>query len=131
MIKEYLLRFIKFISIIFLFFIALNVKAKRPEYHLAIKNNLFYPAEISIPANKKVKLVIYNHDDNVEEFDSFDLNREKVIFPGQQVTIFIGPLSSGEYNFFGEYNPQSARGKIIVVNQVKNKEQIKGERNVN
>ena len=114
-----------------MFSISLNVKANRPEYHLAIKNHLFYPAEIIIPANKKVKLVIYNHDNNVEEFDSFDLNREKVIFPQQQATIFIGPLSTGEYNFFGEYHPYSARGKIVVVTPADLQGQIKGKQHVN
>ncbi|HCH68887.1 MAG TPA: cupredoxin domain-containing protein [Colwellia sp.] len=91
------------------------VEAKRPEYHLALKKHLFYPAQIIIPANKKVKLVILNHDNSVEEFDSFDLNREKVIFPKQKSIIFIGPLPVGEYHFFGEYHPNSARGKVIVV----------------
>jgi len=98
-----------------LFLFSFIVEAKRPEYQLALKNHLFYPAQIIIPANKKVKLVIYNHDNSVEEFDSFDLNREKVIFPLQKSIIFIGPLPVGEYHFFGEYHPNSARGKVVVV----------------
>jgi len=91
------------------------VDAKRPEYELTLESHLFYPAQIIIPANKKVKLVIFNQDSSVEEFDSFDLNREKVIFPQQKAIIFIGPLPAGEYEFFGEYHPDSARGKVIVV----------------
>jgi hypothetical protein len=91
------------------------VDAKRPEYELTLKSHLFYPAQIIIPSNKKVKLVIFNQDSSVEEFDSFDLNREKVIFPQQKAIIFIGPLASGEYEFFGEYHPDSARGTVIVV----------------
>lgn len=99
-------------NILFLF--SLIVEAKRPEYHLDLKNNLFYPAQIIIPENIKVKLVIHNNDNSVEEFDSFDLNREKVIFPNKKAIIFIGPLPVGEYHFFGEYHPNSARGKVIV-----------------
>jgi len=101
-----------------LFLCSAVVEAKRPEFHLALKKHLFYPAQIIIPANIKVKLVILNHDNSVEEFDSFDLNREKVIFPKQKSTIFIGPLPVGEYYFFGEYHPNSARGKVIVVETV-------------
>lgn len=104
-----------FLFVYLLFFCSATVEAKRPEYHLALKNHLFYPAKIIIPANTKIKLVIHNHDNSVEEFDSFDLNREKVIFPKQKSIIFIGPLPVGEYNFFGEYHPNSARGKVIVV----------------
>ncbi len=116
MINAYLCRYIKVFFISVLLLLSFNLQAKRSEYHIAIKNHLFEPAKIVIPANTKVKLIIYNHDENVEEFDSFDLNREKVIFPNQQAIIFIGPLLVGEYNFFGEYHPHSARGKVIVNN---------------
>jgi hypothetical protein len=97
-----------------LFLFSLIVEAKRPEYHLDLKNHLFYPAQIIIPANKKIKLVIHNRDNSAEEFSSFDLNREKVIFSKKTSTIFVGPLPVGEYGFFGEYHPNSARGKVIV-----------------
>lgn len=89
--------------------------AKRPEFQLQLKNHLFYPAEIEIPEDTKIKLIIFNQDKTPEEFDSFDLNREKVIFPGKKAVIFIGPLTPGRYEFFGEFNPNSAQGAIIVV----------------
>lgn len=93
---------------------AFYVYSERPEYMLEIKDHLFYPAEIAIPAGQKVKLVIYNRDDTPEEFDSFDLNREKMLFPNRRAVIFIGPLPAGRYEFFGEYNPNSARGAVLV-----------------
>ncbi len=34
------------------------------EYKLILKDHLFYPAEIKVPANKKLRLVIENQDDN-------------------------------------------------------------------
>ena len=87
------------------------------EVNLVIENHLFYPSELSIPANKKVKLIIENRDETPEEFDSFDLNREKVIFANSKAVVFIGPLSPGEYHFFGEYNPNTALGKVVVLNK--------------
>ena len=106
-------------SIFLLFLASYNstANAAKPEFVLEIKEHLFYPAEIVIPANKKVKLIIYNQDDTPEEFDSFDLNREKVIFPNKKTTIFIGPLTAGHYQFFGEFNPTTARGTVIVKQQ--------------
>jgi len=89
-------------------------QAKRPEYKLELKDHLFYPAEIEIPAGRKVKLVIHNHDSTPEEFDSFDLNREKVIFPNKKAVIYVGPLPPGRYGFFGEYNPNTAKGTVVV-----------------
>ena len=131
MINPLIVRTIKFTGIAFLFLFSFSILAKRPEYHIEIKNHLFYPEKIIIPANEKVKLVIHNHDDKVEEFDSFELNREKVIFPHRSAMIFIGPLPDGEYHFFGQYNPHSAKGKIVVGEQSLNKIITKGEQNVN
>lgn len=126
MIKDFPKKQNLFLLIYLLFFFSAIVEAKRPEYQLVLKNHLFYPAQIIIPANKKVKLVIDNQDNSVEEFDSFDLNREKVIFPKHKSIIFIGPLPVGEYSFFGEYHPDSARGKVIVV-EIKNNSETSHE----
>jgi len=93
--------------------------AKTKEFHLTLENHVFTPSELKIPANEKVKLIIHNRDKVAEEFDSFDLNREKVLFPDKKTTIFIGPLPPEKYEYFGEYNPNLARGIIIVeVNDV-------------
>ncbi|MDP5032609.1 MAG: cupredoxin domain-containing protein [Paraglaciecola sp.] len=87
------------------------------EYELVLKDHLFFPSRITIPAGKKVKLIIHNQDDTPEEFDSFSLNRQKVIFAKRKTYIFIGPLQPGEYDFVGEYNPNSARGTVVVVKE--------------
>ena len=83
-------------------------------FSITLKNHLFTPAKIEVPANKKVKLIIDNQDSQAEEFDSFDLNREKVLFPKQKSVIYIGPLAPGEYRFFGEFSPNTAQGVVIV-----------------
>ena len=88
--------------------------AVTPEYEIEIRNHLFIPDVLTIPANTKVKLIIYNRDATPEEFESFELNREKVIMGGRKAIIFVGPLAPGEYPFFGEFNPQTALGKIVV-----------------
>ncbi len=103
-----------FISFVLLVIASYNALAERQEFTVILKNHLFYPAEMTIPSNKKIKLVIDNQDDSIEEFDSFSLNREKVLFPKRKSIIYIGPLTPGRYDFFGEYHPSSARGLIIV-----------------
>jgi hypothetical protein len=94
------------------------------EYHLEIRDHLFFPSIITIPAGEKVKLIVHNLDPTPEEFESFSLNREKVIFGNTQVTIFIGPLKPGEYEFFGEYNPNSARGTVLAVKKTQDKNNV-------
>lgn len=86
----------------------------RPIIEIEIRDHLFYPAEIEIPADTKVKLVFINHDNTAEEVESYELNREKVISGGSRAVLFIGPLQVGEYPFFGEFFPKTAQGKVIV-----------------
>jgi hypothetical protein len=85
-----------------------------PDYKLVIENHRFKPAEIVIPADKKVRLLIENRDDTPEEFDSHDLNREKVMMGNSKATVFIGPLKPGRYMFQGEMHPETAQGVVIV-----------------
>jgi plastocyanin len=83
-------------------------------FTLSIQNHVFQPATLNIPAGEKVKLLVKNLDKTPEEFESTELNREKVIAGNSEATVFVGPLPSGEYTFFGEFNPKTAQGKIVV-----------------
>jgi len=96
------------------FSLALAAHAATPEYEIEIRNHLFEPEVLEIPAHTKIKLIVYNRDPTPEEFESFELNREKVIMGNSKAIIFIGPLPPGEYPFFGEFNPATALGKIVV-----------------
>jgi plastocyanin len=84
------------------------------EFKLAIENHKFDPAEITVPAGKKIKLVVENRDATPEEFESDELHREKVIAGKSTATIFIGPLKPGKYSFVGEYNKATAKGVIVA-----------------
>jgi hypothetical protein len=94
--------------------VTMPVGAKTPIYEIEIRDHLFLPEELRIPANTKVKLVVYNRDSTPEEFESYELNREKVIMGGRKANIFIGPLAPGTYPFFGEFNPKTAQGRVIA-----------------
>ena len=93
------------------------VSAATAEYEIVIRDHLFFPAELTIPSGVKIKLRIVNEDPTPEEFESFELNREKVILGNRSGVVFIGPLQAGEYPFFGEFYPKTAQGKIIVVDE--------------
>lgn len=84
------------------------------EASLTIKNHQFSPAELKVPAGKKIKLVVQNQDSTPEEFESHELNREKVIAGNGKATIYVGPLAAGKYPFFGEFNEKTARGVIVA-----------------
>ncbi|MBI3902067.1 MAG: cupredoxin domain-containing protein [Nitrosomonadales bacterium] len=84
------------------------------DYTLVIKNHRFQPTEIAIPAGRKIKLLIDNQDATPEEFDSYTLNREKVVAGHSNATIFIGPLTPGRYTFSGEFHADTAQGAVIA-----------------
>ncbi len=91
-----------------------TLHAATPVFEIEIREHLFYPAELTIPAGQKVKLLVLNQDATPEEFESFELNREKVIKGKRKTVIFIGPLPPGRYPYFGEFHPETAQGLIIV-----------------
>jgi plastocyanin len=88
--------------------------AQDAEVRLAIRDHKFVPPEITVPAGKKIKLVIENQDATAEEFESDELNREKVVPAKGQITIYVGPLKPGRYPFFGEFNKETAKGVLIA-----------------
>jgi len=90
------------------------VAADKPIFTLIIKDHKFEPEVLRVPAGVKFKLIVHNQDPTPEEFESYELNREKIIGGGRKATIFIGPLKPGEYPFFGEFNMDTAQGTIIA-----------------
>ena len=91
-----------------------SVHGQDAETRLVIRGHKFEPAELTVPAGKKVKLVIENQDDTAEEFESYELNREKVVPPKGQIVLYVGPLEPGRYPFFGDFHQDTARGVLIA-----------------
>jgi len=88
--------------------------AAKPTFTITIKDHEFSPKELVVPANEKIKLIVENQDPTAEEFESYDLNREKIVTGNGKITIFIGPLKPGEYKYFGEFHEDTAQGIIIA-----------------
>ena len=88
--------------------------AATPQYELTIAEHRFTPAEIVIPANTRVRLIVHNKDNSPEEFHSDSLHREKIIGPNMTGKINIGPLAPGVYTFMGEFHARTAQGQVVV-----------------
>ena len=89
-------------------------QASPMEVEILIKDHLFTPSTLTVPTDTRIKLKITNADPTAEEFESYKLNREKIIPGNSKAIVFIGPLEAGEYDFFGEFNEATAQGKIIA-----------------
>ena len=85
-----------------------------PSFALSIQDHKFAPVAMQIPKDTKVKLVVANRDASVEEFESYELNRELVIPAGGERVVFIGPLAAGTYSFFGDMHQDTAQGTLVA-----------------
>lgn len=101
-------------SIVLMLVLIAPAHSETEGYRLVIKNHRFEPANLVIPAGQKIRLIIENQDPTPEEFESHQLNREKIVPANGVITVYIGPLTPGSYPFFGEFNPKTATGNIIV-----------------
>src|SRR4051794_13858068 len=92
------------ISGVFLFFGAIPAQAAETAYEIVIKDHQFSPVPLTVPAGQKIKITIINQDATPEEFESYPLNREKVVAGNSKITLFVGPLKAGSYDFFGDFH---------------------------
>ena len=85
-----------------------------PVVTLILKDHRFSPAAFTVPAGRKVKIILVNQDAATEEFDSHDLKVEELVTPKGRATFSIGPLKPGVYHFMGEFHPQTAQGVVTA-----------------
>lgn len=83
-----------------------------------IKDHKFEPDIIEVQTGVKLRVTVHNLDSTIEEFDSQDLKREKIIPGGSKAKIIIAPLKAGEYHFVGEFHDETAKGKFVVTEPV-------------
>lgn len=90
------------------------VAADVHEASLTIQGHRFIPEELKVPAGRKVRLTVINKDPTPEEFESYELNREKVVAGNARIVVFVGPLQPGRYPFFGEFHMETAKGALLA-----------------
>ena len=83
-------------------------------YRLDVRDGVFVPATIEVPAGKRFKIEISNVGKGPIEFESRDLRQEKVLAPGATSSVVINALKPGTYTFFDEYHMGLPTGKIVV-----------------
>jgi hypothetical protein len=91
-----------------------QVHAEDAAVQLAFTQHRFVPDHLVVPANVKFRVMVKNNDDTADEFESVDLNREKLVPSGQTITVFLGPLSPGQYKFFGDFHQDTAQGVMVA-----------------
>lgn len=108
---------VRMLPLLFILLTGLTVSAAHAAeddaYHLVLKDHQFHPANITVPAHKRVKLIVENQQDFPAEFESFPLNREKVVTPHNRIVIYLSPLDPGTYKFFDDFH-RSTTGTVTA-----------------
>ena len=71
------------------------------------------PGSLTLPANTPVKLRVINDGDAAVEFESFELHRERVVQPGQTITVYIPALAPGTYSFVDDFSHGAVKGEFV------------------
>ncbi len=81
---------------------------------VAIRHNRFETAVREVPKGVPLLFRVTNFGRSMEEFESYDMAFEVVVRPGQTVEIPVSGLGAGQYDYFGDFHPRTARGTITV-----------------
>lgn len=81
---------------------------------IRFSNGRFEPSELVVPANAPFTVRVTNSDKAAIEFESFELHRERVVRPGQTITVLMAPVAPGSYKFFDDFHLEVAEGAILA-----------------
>jgi len=77
-------------------------------------NGHFTPETFTVPAGQPLTIKVVNSSKETIEFESFKLNREKAVEPGETITVRIPALSPGSYDFYDDFHQDVPQGSIIA-----------------
>jgi Cupredoxin-like domain len=80
---------------------------------LRFQHGSFAPTQLSVPANRPFKVKVTNGSDSAIEFESFELHRERVVAPGETITVHMPSLAPGSYQFFDDFHHEVPKGLIV------------------
>lgn len=97
-----------------LIFPAMSRASGSHESELRYENGHFVPQHLTVPANQPVRIKVVNTARDPIEFESFDLNRERVVPPGGQIIVYLPSLSAGSYGFYNDFNRSGTQGTLVA-----------------
>ena len=101
----------------FAFFVlglAFTTAAYADDYVITLKDHQFSPQALTVPEGQKIKITVKNKDATPAEFESSDLNREKVVGGNSDMVVFLGPLEAATYAYFDDFHRETTQGTIVA-----------------
>ncbi|HEY9158528.1 cupredoxin domain-containing protein [Candidatus Binatus sp.] len=77
-------------------------------------NHHFAPQTLTVPAGQPLMIKVVNSSKETIEFESFQLNREVAMTPGETITVHLPALSPGSYDFYDDFHQDVRQGSLIA-----------------
>jgi hypothetical protein len=74
----------------------------------------FEPDELVVKAKTPFRLRVVNAAKDPIEFESFELNRERVVLPGAEIVVYLPALDPGSYKYFDDFHHDTGEGTITA-----------------
>ena len=89
-------------------------RVKDVSFEIRFADHRFTPQTLVVPAGQPLVLTVVNSSHERIEFESFTLNREKVVGPGETITVRLPALHPGSYDFFDDFHRDVPEGEILA-----------------
>jgi Cupredoxin-like domain len=81
---------------------------------IRFQDGQFDPPDLVVEAKTRFRLRVVNANKDAIEFESFELNRERVVQPGQEIVVYLPALDPGTYPYFDDFHHDSGQGTITA-----------------
>jgi hypothetical protein len=81
---------------------------------LRFDQHQFKPTKLDVPAGRPLIIKVVNASKETIEFESFKLNREKAVSPGESIIVRLPALSPGTYDFYDDFHQDVPEGSIVA-----------------
>ncbi len=86
--------------------------AAPPSFTITVKNGVFTPKFLEVPAGQRIKFILKNEGPGPLEFENADLHVEKILAANAESFVVV-KLPPGEHMFVDEFN--IATGELLVI----------------
>ncbi|MEJ5999254.1 cupredoxin domain-containing protein [Paucibacter soli] len=93
---------------------ALAAAEPLPSFSVEVRDGVFSPKRLEIPAGRRVKIELINHGPGPLEFENDEMHIEKVLAAGARSFLVLPALAPGRYEFVDEFNPVSGVLEVLV-----------------
>lgn len=93
---------------------AAQVAASDAAATIKFENHHWTPLSVTVPAHQALTIEVVNASNETIEFESFKLNRETAMQPGQTIKVPLPALSPGTYDFYDDFHQDVPQGTIVA-----------------